>query len=462
MNTFDEAYFHETTMNPLGVCILLACCVAVFALSRRKVLWAVFAASCFISEGQRLNLLAINFDALRVIVLCVWVRLFVRGEVRRFRFSTLDKFVIVWHVGEVLSHLVKLGTNDVSAALGWAGDGLAFYFGFRILIRDIEDVLGSLRGISLIAVPVAICFLIESITAKNMFSAFGGVPQTTMIRDGRLRCQGAFSHPIIAGCFWASLLPLLASQFLWRSHKYARVLSVVSSVCALVIISACASATPYLGVACGLLGCVAFAVRRHVRSIWWGTIGIVIVLHFVMNNPVWHLITQVNIVGGSSSYQRFQLIDGAINHYSEWWIDGSTVGTAHWGWACYDCCDYYVVQGLHGGIPLLASFIFMLRSAFRTTGESIKAAGNSVPYQMIAWTAGVCIFVHCVDFIGLSYFGQMPLVFALNLAVVAGLNEGLSFRIRRTHPRAVPRRDRWGTGPRVIAGVERIRVRIVD
>ena len=55
-------------------------------------------------------------------------------------------------------------------------------------------------------------FLIESQTGRNLFSAFGGVPVLTDMREGKLRCSGAFGNSILAGCFWASLMPLMVAR----------------------------------------------------------------------------------------------------------------------------------------------------------------------------------------------------------------------------------------------------------
>lgn len=48
---------------------------------------------------------------------------------------------------------------------------------------------------------VAVFFPIASRTCQNMFASFGGVPPLTDVRDGRLRCRGAFAPAILAGCF---------------------------------------------------------------------------------------------------------------------------------------------------------------------------------------------------------------------------------------------------------------------
>ena len=68
------------------------------------------------------------------------------------------------------------------------------------------------RAPSSSAIPTAIIFLNEARTGRNLFAAFGGVPSLTDMREGKLRCSGAFGNSILAGCFWASLIPLMAAR----------------------------------------------------------------------------------------------------------------------------------------------------------------------------------------------------------------------------------------------------------
>src|SRR5690606_21040287 len=99
--------------------------------------------------------------------------------------------------------------------LGASFDTVGMYFLFRMLVRSLEDLKQTVTWCAVAAVPVAVAFLIENRTGRNLFAFLGGVPQLTIVRDGRLRCQGAFPHAILAGCFWASLVPLFVAMW-WQ------------------------------------------------------------------------------------------------------------------------------------------------------------------------------------------------------------------------------------------------------
>ena len=121
-----------------------------------------------------------------------------------------------------------------------------------------------------------------------------------MIREGRLRCQGAFSHPILAGCFWASVLPLMAATYWQRTVPKWLMMAGIASV--FVIIGACASSTPVMGVLFGFLGAAMFPIRPWMRSIRWVMVLALLCLHMVMKAPVWHLISRVDVVSGSTGW----------------------------------------------------------------------------------------------------------------------------------------------------------------
>ena len=69
-----------------------------------------------------------------------------------------------------------------------------------------------------------------------------------------------------------------------------------------------------------------------------------VVIHFIREKPVWHLILRLSVITGGTGYHRYQLIDAFINNFSEWALAG-TDGTAHWGWGLQDTtnqCSLYL------------------------------------------------------------------------------------------------------------------------
>ena len=167
-------------------------------------------------------------------------------------------------------------------------------------------------------------------------------------------------------------------------------------------------------------GAAMFRFRYHLRFIRWGGVCCLIGLHMVMKKPVWHLICRINAVGGSSSWHRYLLVDGAITHFHEWWLMGSRVGTAHWGHYAFDVTNCYIVQGISGGVLQLGLFVAVIAVAFGMVGRMWRVAGPDRSGLIFAW-GWVSLFVQAVNHFGVTYFGQVWMGWYLLLAMIEGL-----------------------------------------
>src|ERR1019366_3695406 len=115
----------------------------------------------------------------------------------------------------------------------------------------------SVKLLALLVIPLAVLMIVEKTTARNVFSIFGGVPEFTEQREGHLRCQAAFRHPILAGTFGATSLPLFIG--LWFQGRRARTLALLGGISACVIAIAASSGTALMTM---LLGGVGFGFWR--------------------------------------------------------------------------------------------------------------------------------------------------------------------------------------------------------
>lgn len=235
-----------------------------------------------------------------------------------------------------------------------------------------------------------------------------------------MRCQGAFAHPIIAGCFWASLLPLAAA--LWWQGTANRMWAILGSLTFVGIVLLSASSTPVMGVIFAALGGAMFFVRWWMKYILGLVLLLSIGLHFSMNAPIWHLISRITIAKGNTGYHRFQLIDNAIRRFDEWALFG-TRSTAHWFWGGQDVTNHYILEGVRGGFITLVLFIATIWICFLATGRMWRAWKHDRARVILSWALGVSLFVHCTNFIGVSYFGQGIFVWFLLLAMIGSMDE---------------------------------------
>lgn len=410
---------NQTHLHWGGLVMALILAYAALVLPRRWVLLPLLILACFIPSGQRLVLATLDFTLLRLMVLVVWARILSRGDWQGLRLQRLDIAFLAWAALGTLAYTIRHGTlGALIFKLGTSFDALGLYFLFRCLIRDRGDLERVPLILGILAVPVCLAFLVERATGRNLFAVFGGVPAITEVREGRLRCQGAFTHSILAGCFWASSLPLVASQ--WWAGGRGRVLAMTGSLCAGTIVLLTASSTPLIAVFSAFLGGLAFLFRRFLSAGRLALFVTLVVLHFVMRGPVWSLLGRADVVGGSTGWHRFLLVDAAIKHFDEWCLLG-TVSTAHWGRGLTDLTNQYVLEATQGGLGQLILFVLVLALGFRAAGMASRSAWPRRAEVALAWSLGVSLFTQAVSFLGVAYFGQIWILLFLVLACLSGM-----------------------------------------
>lgn len=408
---------YEELVHPLAIFAVFLLSLVVLFASRRKAIVPLFVAASTIPMAQRLIILGVDFTMLRILIVVYFARIMIRGEFRSIGWNRLDTAMILWSVFGTAVPFLADGTFGVLVyRLGWSFDMLGIYFIARFLIRRWSDVKFVAKTLALLSLPVAVLFAVEWATAYNMFSVFGGVPAETWVRGGRLRCQGAFAHPILAGTFWAAALPLI-----WTLRNDKRALMRLGTIGSLFIVAACSSSAPILSVLVGVTCAALFPWQRHRTKMWVGLFALLSFLHLVMEAPVWHLMSRVDLTGGSTGWHRYRIFDAFVRNFSEWWLAGES-DPLSWGvWQMRDPTNVYISQGLNGGLLTLVVLLLVLIFAFGNVGRALKTRSvvRSPKRQWICWCIGVAVCVHAVTFLGVSYFGQMIVMLYMELSLAS-------------------------------------------
>ncbi len=420
MQGSDVAWANQTSLHPAALAALLVLGAATLVLPRRLAIWPFIIIACFIAPAQRLVVAGLDFNLLRIMVLFGWTRVLARGEWSGFKPHAVDVTLVAFSITTTIAYVTLWQTQDALIfMLGNMFDAIGMYFLFRCLIRGWQDLDRTVVGFALVSIPVALAFFIEHQTGRNLFAFLGGVPEITVVRDGRLRCQGAFSDPILAGAFWASLMPLFAARR-WLGPN-ARTLTVVSLITSLAIIYFTASSTPVMAVVFVIFGMAMFLARRSMMLVKVGSLGMLVTLHFVMERPVYYLIARMNIVSGSTGWHRYHLIHQTVLNFHDWWLNG-TKSTGAWHFLLKDVTNQYILTGVRGGLLAMVLFILVILLAFNAVGRLWRSSTDN-PYRTImAWALGVSLFVHVTTFFAVSYFGQIQMVWYLLLASIVSLS----------------------------------------
>jgi hypothetical protein len=408
-----------TQVHPVGLAALMAMAALALLVPRRWSALPVILLLCFIPAGQRVVVAEIDFTFIRVLMLVIWLRLLLRSEIRPIVWNWLDRVMILWAVTSVVTGtLLAMTLTVLINRAGTAVDAMMVYFYFRILLRSHRDLALVASQFIVCSFAVLVFFLIENRTQRNMFAMFGGVPAITDIRDGRLRCQGAFAHSILAGCFWACLVPFYCIHA-WLKGSWIMAGFGVFAALGIVVLSS--SSTPIMAVAFGLMGGGLFLFRHGIRWFRWLIFLWLCVLHFfLMKMPVWHLLARVDIVSGSTGWHRYHLVDKFFERFDEWWMFG-TMSTGHWGPGLHDVTNQFVSEGVAGGILRLALFLWVVWLVFAGVSRSLRMPGADPVYRLMAWAIGTAAFMHCMNFLAVSYFEQIVVEWQLTLAAAGSL-----------------------------------------
>lgn len=409
---------NQTQTHPVGLAALGILAAMVLLAPRQWVSLPVVLLLCFIPAGQRIVLGGIDFTFLRILMCVVWLRMFLRSEARPIVWNHLDRVMVLYMaVCVVTGTLRDLSVSTLINRLGGGVDAAMIYFFFRLLIRNHRDLALLATAFLVSSFAVFVCFVIENRTGRNMFAVMGGVPEITDVRDGRLRCQGSFDHSILAGCFWACLIPIYLVRgwtgFGWR-------LAAVGAVIAVGLVGLSSSSTPVMALIFCMLGHSLFLMRGLVRWLRWMALLVAAAAQTVMNMPIWHLVARIDVVGGSTGFHRFNLMDQFAKRIPEWGMLG-TPSTGHWGYGLHDVTNQYVAEGIGGGLTRLALFFTAIVLAFVGVSRSMRLRPGGQNYKLITWALGTVMFMHCMNFIGISYFGQIVAVWFMSLAAVSSL-----------------------------------------
>lgn len=411
--------YNQTVLNPIALAFTLVMCIAILKVKREYIIVPLILVACFITNMQRISIAGVDFSMLRIITILGLLRIAVRGERLSMTFNTIDKIMVYYSIIRIITYTILWSSGSALVfMLGQSLDTLGAYFLIRLAINDLTEYDVIIKTIVFSSIFISIFMVVEHLSGgRNIFYIFGGVLEFSEIRNGRLRAQGAFGHSILAGTFGATFLPLCWG--LWnRNYKF---LAFCGAIASLIITFASSSSGPVLALITGFFGILFWNFRKFTKIARNSFFLMVVFLHLVMKAPVWHLISRIDVVGGSTGYHRFLLIDAFVNNFVNWLAFGVRE-TRAWGHGLQDITNQYILEGVRGGIIPLILFIIVIIKCFKTIGVVRARVVDDVNLQKYVWAMGVSLLTHIVSFISVSYFEQLVFFYYLLIALISSLN----------------------------------------
>lgn len=413
-------------VNILTLSLTLVISGLIFLSPRRYVMALVLAAACYLPLFTSIDVAGLNMSMIRLIIFFAWCRFLVRREFKLIDFNKVDFILLAFLISSILTYTILHGTTDALInRCGMAYDIAGAYFMFRILIRNIDDILQAFKILAVLVVPIALAMLNERITESNLFSILGSPTVIEgYVRDDRIRAFGPFAHPILAGSFGATCVAFFTA--LWMNGY--KILAVIGFLSSAVIVFTSNSSGPVMTTMAVIIGFAMWNFRNHMRMVRWLLLIGIVSLHVVMKAPIWFLIGKLGHLIGGGGWHRSEIIEAAVRHFNEWWFLG-TMYTRHWmptgvTWSKdhTDITNQFVRVGVDGGLFTLILYVFLFVLCFSALGNTLKSIrDDDKALKIIIWAAGVALFAHIVTFFSVRYFDQNILFFYMLIAIIAFL-----------------------------------------
>lgn len=413
-------------MSPIALLLLIGCGIAILTVKRRSAPIPLLLGCCYMTIGQGLVIAGANLPVYRLLIILGFIRVMVRSERPVGGLNGIDKLIIGWSLWIFFASFFHDWTpgSGPKYASGVVLSVTGTYFLIRIFISDANEAMRLMGITCLLLAPIAIEMVSEQITNHNLFSAFGGIPETPIVRGGRIRAQGPFSHPILAGTIGATCLPFALA--VWKRNK---LVSLIGILACFFITVASASSGPILSFGAAMAAVFFFRYRHWCRKVQIAAVAAYGVLWVVMTDPPYYLLSRIDLTGSSTGWHRSFLIDRSIQFLNEWWLFG-TDKTIHWmprqgriSDIHTDITNYYLVIGVMAGLPAVLLMIQIMRKSFNRVGS--VSTNNQLPTitHFSIWCLGASLFAHAATSISVSYFGQAQVFFWLPIAIIASIRE---------------------------------------
>lgn len=409
-------------MNAAALVFVVLNSGAILLLPRRWVTIPLLATCCYMSVGLGIELGSISLPIFRIVLAFGIFRVILRREAFPGPLNAVDKLMItmgIWLVFASFFH-EQLPGSGLQFTTGVVVEIVSIYFLTRIWCRDLSDLFSIIEVVAWLLVPVAVAMVAEHVLKINFFAVLGDLSGQVYVRDGKIRAQGPFQHPILAGTVGAVCFPLMVG--IWQRHRLSSVVGMTASA---VMVFASTSSGPLMSLLLGAAAIVLWKRRSWLPAIRWSFIILYIFAELLMSRPAYYLISKIDLTGSSTSWYRSRLIESAFEHLSEWWLFGADI-TAHWmpiplNSRQADLTNYYIYIGTLGGLPALLIMVAIFWRCFKWVGRGVVTTSAMPQWQFMIWCLGAALFAHAATSISVAYFDQSKTFLWLNIGIISSM-----------------------------------------
>lgn len=426
-----------SAIHPLVLAAAILAGILILVLPRKAIVYPFLLVTFFVPWNQQIYVAGVHLFVPRVLILVALLRtIFIKPNSQPSRlaggFNPVDTAFLLWAVFRSLAFVI-LFNGDSGAIINQGGflwDLIGGYILLRMLIQNEDDITRVVKIFAFICLVFGFTMLNEKLRSQNIFGYLGSFSVVPEIREGSIRARGALAHPILAGVFGVTLVPLF--WWLWHSGK-AKVSATLGFIGSTLMMITCASSTPLFSYLAAFVGLAFWPLRRKMRLFRWSIVAGLISLHLVMKAPVWMLISRVDLIAGNSGYHRAMLIDQCIRHFTDWWLIG-TNAAGTWGWDMWDLSNQFVAEAESGGLFTFVCFVLVISLSFSRIGKCRKLVEGDPKQEWFMWFLGITLFTHVVSYFGISYFDNTKIMWCAFLSIVAAATSPILAEAKAKEP----------------------------
>ena len=350
----------------------------------------------------------VDFTAAKIVILALYVKIFLLSNLpSRFRFALVDKLVILYFVAQFVAGIFNGSPAGafIENRAGAMFDMMLPYFAVRLIISSKDEYLRLLKGIMMIAAPVAVIGLYESVTGHNPFAflqAYSAWPVGEFVvmapRLGFSRAKLIYPHSIMLGLFFAMLGPICAG--LLKAQARRSVLVVVGLGLMAIGVFASMSSGAWMVPFIAVPFIVFFPYRRYTMRMLAVVIVLCGIVEVISNRHFYDVVGRFTFSGYTAWY-RSRLISVAFSEggMSGHWLAGYGINTtaaadASVAWAAkidgrnhVDMVNDYLVNLFRYGLIGLLPFLAMLAAGVITLLKALKP-GEALGDTWLTWCLG--------------------------------------------------------------------------
>lgn len=345
----------------------------------------------------------VDFNLTRILVVVLLLRTATRPHLLRdFRLTWLDVLVVAALAGR----WVALATNEPFAKTFIREGGTLFdtvlpYLVARFVVRAREDIYVVIKGLVVIAIPMAIVGMYESVTGHNPYSylhgysAWGSGDERLHVRKGFYRARGSFGNMIPFGLFFAAVLPLVIA--LWPSGRLSKGQIIAGAAIVLFGAMSSMSSAPLFA----LVTCCAFLAFYPARRYWpyllFAVVAFLLAVELYSNRHFYHVLTRF-AYSSSTAYYRIELVEEALGGgmNGHWLFGYGYVGVGSdtvrpdFNWVHQDLVNIYIAHLARTGLVGLIPFVLLNIEYYRRLYVAGRYA-PTVPDKWLVWCVAAAL-----------------------------------------------------------------------